>query len=111
MTTALISSVGGRFMPKVKLTAKVLIAIAVTLSFGFACLGGLSLYLSYASMLDLQRSNARMTAADIIHDLIELKMKGDFKAFNQYAEDVVKRGTALRIQLYNAEGKQYSGAD
>ena len=98
-------------MPKVKLTAKVLIAIAVTLSFGFACLGGLSLYLSYASMLDLQRSNARMTAADIIHDLIELKMKGDFKAFNQYAEDVVKRGTALRIQLYNAEGKQYSGAD
>ena len=98
-------------MPKVRLTGKVLIAIAVTLSFGFAFLGGLSLYLSYNSMLDLQRSNARLAAADIVHDLIELKMKGDFKAFNQYADDVVKRGAALKIQIHNAEGKQYGGSE
>ena len=79
-------------MFKLRLTAKVLIAIAVTLSIGFACLGGLSLYLSYHSMLDLQRNAARQAAADVIHDLIELKMKGDFDAFNGYVAEVVKRG-------------------
>jgi len=98
-------------MFRARLTAKVLIAIAVTLSIGFACLGVLSLYLSYNSMLDLQRNSARQAASTIIHDLIELKMKGDFKAFNQYVDDVVKRGGALKIQLYNAEGKQYGGSE
>ena len=48
-------------------------------------------------MLDLQKSNARVAAADVIHDLIELKMKGDFKAFNQYAEDVVKGDTTSSV--------------
>ena len=98
-------------MFRARLTAKVLIAIAVTLSIGFACLGVLSLYLSYNSMLDLQRNSARQAASNVIHDLIELKMKGDFKAFNSYVEDVVKRGGALKIQLYNTEGKQYGGSE
>jgi len=98
-------------MFRTRLTAKVLIAIAVTLSVGFACLGILSLYLSYSSMIDLQRSSARQAASNVIHDLIELKMKGDFKVFNQYADDVVKRGGALKIQLYNADGKQYGGSE
>lgn len=98
-------------MFKTRLTAKVLIAIAFTLSIGFACLGVLSLYLSYNSMLDLQRNNARQAASTIIHDLIELKMKGDFQAFNQYVANVIKRGGALKIQLYNAEGKQYGGSE
>jgi len=98
-------------MFRARLTAKVLIAIAVTLSIGFACLGALSLYLSYNSMLDLQRNSARQAASNVIHDLIELKMKGDFQAFNSYVNDVVKRGGALKIQLYNAEGKQYGGSE
>lgn len=98
-------------MIRAKLTAKVLIAIAATLSIGFACLGILSLYLSYTSMLDLQRSNARQEAAGIIHDLIELKMKGDFTAFNTYVDGIIKRGGALKIQLFNSEGKQYGGSD
>ncbi len=98
-------------MFRARLTAKVLIAIAVTLSVGFACLGGLSLYLSYTSMLDLQRSNARQAAASVIHDLIELKMKGDFKAFNQYVDEVIKRDGALKIQLFNPDGKQYGGSE
>ena len=78
-------------MPKVRLTAKVLIAIAVTLSIGFACLGVLSLYLSYTSMLDLQRTAARQAASNVMHDLIELKMKGDFQAFNKYVDDQFNR--------------------
>jgi methyl-accepting chemotaxis protein len=94
-----------------RLTAKVLIAIAVTLSVGFACLGILSLYLSYTSMLDLQRSSARQAATNVIHDLIELKMKGDFKVFNQYVDDVIKSGGALKIQLFNRDGKQYGGSE
>ena len=98
-------------MFNVRLTAKVLIAIAVTLSIGFACLGGLSLYLSYHSMLDLQRNAARQAAADVIHDLIELKMKGDFDAFNGYVAEVVKRGGALKIQLFHADGKPYGGGE
>ncbi|MGB4599648.1 MAG: methyl-accepting chemotaxis protein [Trichlorobacter sp.] len=98
-------------MPNVRLTAKVLIAIAVTLSLGFACLGGLSLYLSYQSMLDLQRSATRQAAAAVVHDLIELKMKGDFQAFNQYVDEVVKRGGALKIQLFHPDGKPYGGGD
>lgn len=96
-------------MLKTRLTAKVLIAISTTLSIGFACLGILSLYLSYNSMLDLQRSSARQSTASIVHDLIELKMKGDFQAFNQYVDEVTKRGGALKIQLYTSEGKQYGG--
>ncbi len=96
-------------MFRTRLTAKVLLAIALTLSVGFGCLGVLSLYLSYTSMLDLQRNNARQAAAGIIHDLIELKMKGDFEAFNQYVDGVVKRGGALKIQLYSSDGKQYGG--
>ena len=98
-------------MFRTRLTAKVLIAIAVTLSVGFACLGALSLYLSYTSMLDLQRSNARLAAADVVHDLIELKMKGDFKAFNQYADEAIKRGAALKIQMFYPDGRQYAGGD
>jgi methyl-accepting chemotaxis protein len=98
-------------MFRTRLTAKVLIAIAVTLSIGFACLGVLSLYLSYTSMLDLQRNNARQAAAGVIHDLIELKMKGDFNAFNQYVDGVIKRGGALKIQLFNSDGKQYGGGE
>ncbi len=98
-------------MFRARLTAKVLIAIAVTLSVGFACLGVLSLYLSYTSMLDLQRNNARQAAANVIHDLIELKMKGDFQAFNQYVDEVVKRGGALKIQLFHPDGKQYNGTE
>ncbi|MCE1226445.1 MAG: methyl-accepting chemotaxis protein [Geobacteraceae bacterium] len=98
-------------MPKVRLTAKVLIAIALTLSIGFACLGVLSLYLSYTSMLDLQRAAARQSAANVIHDLIELKMKGDFQAFNKYVDEAVKSGSALKIQLFHADGKQYNGSE
>ncbi len=98
-------------MFRTRLTAKVLVAIAVTLSICFACLGVLSLYLSYNSMLDLQRSNAKQAASNVIHDLIELKMKGDFNAFNQYVDGVIKRGGALKIQLYNSEGRQYAGAE
>ena len=98
-------------MFNVRLTAKVLIAISVTLSIGFACLGGLSLYLSYTSMMDLQRNAARLAAADVIHDLIELKMKGDFQAFNQYVDEVVKRGGALKIQIFDADGKVYGGTE
>jgi methyl-accepting chemotaxis protein len=98
-------------MFKTRLTAKVLIAIAVTLSIGFACLGVLSLYLSYNSMMDLQRNAARQAASSVIHDLIELKMKGDFQAFNSYVEQAVKNGQALKIQLYNPEGKQYGGSE
>ncbi len=96
---------------KVRLTAKVLIAIAVTLSVGFACLGGLSLYLSYSSMLDLQRAAARQSAASIVHDLIELKMKGDFQAFNSYVDQAVKNGQALKVQLFHPDGKQYEGSE
>lgn len=98
-------------MFNVRLTAKVLIAIAVTLSIGFACLGGLSLYLSYNSMLDLQRVATRQAAADVVHDLIELKMKGDFQAFNSYVDEVVKRGGALKIQLFHPDGKPYGGGE
>jgi len=98
-------------MPKVRLTAKVLIAIALTLSIGFACLGVLSLYLSYTSMLDLQRAAARQAASSVIHDLIELKMKGDFQAFNKYVDEAVKSGSALKIQLFHPDGKQYNGAE
>ena len=82
-------------MFRTRLTAKVLIVIALTLSVGFACLGILSLYLSYNAMLDLQRSSARQAAATIIHDLIELKMKGDFNVFNKYVDEAVQRGGAL----------------
>ncbi len=98
-------------MFRTRLTAKVLIAIAVTLSVGFACLGLLSLYLSYTSMLDLQRSNARVAATEVIHDLIELKMKGDFQAFNQYVGEAVKRGAALKIQMFYSDGREYAGSD
>ena len=98
-------------MFKVSLTAKVLIAIAVTLSIGFACLGVLSLYLSYTSMLDLQRHSARQAAANVMHDLIELKMKGDFSVFNKYVDETVKNGGALKIQLFHADGKQYNGSE
>jgi methyl-accepting chemotaxis protein len=98
-------------MFNVRLTAKVLIAIAVTLSIGFACLGGLSLYLSYNSMLDLQRTATRQAAAAVVHDLIELKMQGDFEAFNGYVAEVVKRGGALKIQLFHADGKPYGGGE
>jgi len=98
-------------MPKFRLTAKVLIAIAVTLSIGFACLGVLSLYLSYNSMLDLQRHSARQSAANVIHDLIELKMKGDFAAFNKYVDETVKNGGVLKIQLFHPDGKQYNGGE
>lgn len=98
-------------MPKVRLTAKVLIAIAVTLSIGFACLGVLSLYLSYTSMLDLQRTAARQAASNVMHDLIELKMKGDFQVFNKYVDEAVKNGNALKIQLFHADGKQYNGGE
>lgn len=61
-------------MIRTSLTAKVLIAIAVTLTVCFACLGILSLYLSYNSMLDLQRTSARQSAASVIQELTELKM-------------------------------------
>lgn len=98
-------------MFRARLTAKVLIAIALTLSIGFACLGVLSLYLSYNSMLDLQRSAARQAATNVIHDLIELKMKGDFQAFNKYVDEAVKDGAALKIQLFDSQGKQYGGSD
>ena len=98
-------------MFRTRLTAKVLIVIALTLSVGFACLGILSLYLSYNAMLDLQRNSARQAAATIIHDLIELKMKGDFNVFNKYVDEAVQRGGALKIQLYNADGKQYGGSE
>jgi len=98
-------------MIRTSLTAKVLIAIAVTLTVCFACLGILSLYLSYNSMLDLQRTSARQSAASVIQELTELKMRGDFDVFNKYVEDVIKRGGALKIQLFKYDGKEYGGQD
>jgi len=98
-------------MIRTSLTAKVLIAIAVTLTVCFACLGILSLYLSYNSMLDLQRTSARQSAASVIQELTELKMRGDFDVFNKYVEDVIKRGGALKIQLFKSDGKEYGGQD
>lgn len=98
-------------MIRTRLTAKVLIAIAVTLTVCFACLGILSLYLSYTSMIDLQRTSARQAAASVIHELVELKMRGDFEAFNKYVDSVVKQGGVLKIQLFKADGKEYGGSD
>jgi methyl-accepting chemotaxis protein len=62
-------------------------------------------------MLDLQRTATRQAAAAVVHDLIELKMKGDFEAFNGYVDEVVKRGGALKIQLFHADGKPYGGGE
>ena len=98
-------------MSSLGLTSKVLIAISATLFLGFTCLGLLSLYLSYTSMLELQRNGTRHTSAMVIHELTELKMKGDFKAFDQYVANAVKRGAALNIQLFDKGGKQYGGTE
>lgn len=93
------------------LTTKVLFIIAATLFVGFTILGISSLYLSYNSILDLERKNTRQKAENIIHELIQLKVKGDFKAFEQYAADLVKRGGAQKIQLFKSDGKQYNGSE
>ena len=98
-------------MIRTSLTAKVLIAIAVTLTICFVCLGIVSLYLSYNSMLDLQRTSARQSADSVIQELTELMMRGDLEVFNKYVEDVVKRGAALKIQLFKSDGKEYGGQD
>ncbi len=94
-------------MFRVRLTAKVLIAIAVTLSIGFACLGVLSLYLSYNAILDLQKSNTRLAANSVIHDVVELMMKGDLAAYDSYVANLVKQGGAVQVQLCNADGQDY----
>ncbi len=94
-------------MLNVRLTAKVLIAIAVTLSIGFACLGVLSLYLSYNALLDLQKSNTRLAANSMIHDVVELMMKGDLAAYDSYVANLVKQGGAVKVQLCNADGQDY----
>lgn len=93
------------------LTAKVVLAISITLTIGFLCLGVLSLYLSYNSMLDLQRNSAREQAATLVEDLIKLKLSGDFDAFNSYVDQVVSRGGALKIQLFKSDGVEYNGSD
>lgn len=98
-------------MIRTRLTAKVLAAIALTLTVGFACLGVLSLYLSYNSMMELQRNSARQAAAMIIHDLVELKMRGDFEEFKKYVDEVIKRGGALKIQIFRSDGAEYGGND
>ncbi len=98
-------------MIRTRLTAKVLIAIAVTLTICFACLGVLSLYLSYTSMIDLQRTSARQAAASVIHELTELKMRGDFEVFNKYVDSVVKQGGVLKIQMFKSDGNEYGGQD
>lgn len=98
-------------MFRTHLTAKVLLIIASTLLVGFTCLGLLSLYFSYNSLLDLQRTNTREAAANIIHDVEELMMKGDLAAYDSYVEAVKKRGAAVNIQLYNAEGKEFKSKE
>jgi len=98
-------------MKNMKLATKVVIAIAVTLTLGFGCLGVLSLYLSWQAMLDLQKSAGRAAAKGMIHDLVELKLKGDFGQFNAFVDERVKQGGALRIGLYTVEGKRYGSGE
>ncbi|GAB4293390.1 MAG: methyl-accepting chemotaxis protein [Desulfuromonadia bacterium] len=98
-------------MKKNSLATKVVVAISLTLTLGFGCLGGLSLYLSWQAMLDLQKSAGRAAAKGMIHDLVELKMKGDFSQFTAFVNERVKQGGALRIGLYTTDGKQYGGGE
>jgi methyl-accepting chemotaxis protein len=88
------------------LIRKVLAIIGLTLFFGFAGMGLLTIYLQYNSTIDLQKKVAQQLTDTIAHDILTLMMRGDLKEYDAYTGDIKKRGTVLDIKLFDAGGKE-----
>ncbi len=93
-------------MLKTSLTRKIIMIIGLTLFTGFTGLGVLSLYLEYASMIELQKKNARQLALTLAHDITNQMMKGDMKELDRYVEELKSRVGIPAIRLFNADGKE-----
>ncbi|QEM67020.1 hypothetical protein FO488_01830 [Geobacter sp. FeAm09] len=91
------------------LIRKVLAIIGLTLCFGFAGMGLLTIYLQYNATIDLQKKAAQQLTDTIAHDILALMMRGDLKEYDAYAGDIRKRGTVLDIKLFDADGKERGG--
>ncbi len=93
-------------MFKSKLIRKVLAIIGLTLCVGFAGMGLLTIYLQYNSTLRLQNKVAKQLTAIIAQDILSIMMRGDFKEYNSYVDDIKRKEIALDVRLFNSEGRE-----
>jgi methyl-accepting chemotaxis protein len=92
-----------------KLTGKVLIILAITLTCGFASLGVIAIWLQSDSTMKLELKNARDISSLIIGNIDEYMMKGDNKEVDKFINQVRRNPFILNLQVFNADGKE-SGA-
>jgi methyl-accepting chemotaxis protein len=96
-------------MFKKKLTGKVLIILAVSLTCGFATMGVIAIGLQSTSTMNLELKNVRDMASLIIGDIDEYMMKGDTTEVDRYIKQVRKNPFILDLKVFDAKGKE-SGA-
>ncbi len=89
-----------------KLTGKVLVILAVTLTCGFASLGVIAIWLQSDSTMKLELKNARDIASLIIGDIDEYMMKGDNKEVTRYINKVRENPFIVNLKVFDAKGNE-----
>ena len=90
-----------------KLTHRVLAIIGVTLTFSFAIMGLLCLYLTYESTMDLQEKNTRQLVIAVRHDILNQMAKGQMKDFGNYVSDLKAKSGIVAIRLFDAKAREW----
>ncbi len=94
-----------------KLTSKVLLILAASLTLGLVALGGIAIWLQSSSVMKLALEESRNMAALIIADIDEYMMKGDDKEVEKYISQVKKNPFILNLKVYNAAAKESNKDD
>lgn len=94
-----------------KLTGKVLLILASTLTCGLVALGGIAICLQADSSIKLALKNSRSFASLIIDDIDAYMMKGDNAEIDKYTTQLRKNPLVLGLKVYDQAGKASKSGD
>jgi methyl-accepting chemotaxis protein len=94
-----------------KLTGKVLLILALTLTCGLVSLGGIAICLQADSSMKLALKNSRNFASLIIDDIDAYMMKGDTNEVDKYINQLRRNPLVLDLKVYNQSGKDSKSVD
>jgi methyl-accepting chemotaxis protein len=93
-------------MLKDKLIYKVLGIIAVTMFFGFAALGILTIWIQYRATMELQIRNSRNLSFVIAKSFTDSMMSGEAKEIGAYIRELKGKQFVRDLKVFNIDGKE-----
>ncbi|HEX9023811.1 MAG TPA: methyl-accepting chemotaxis protein [Geobacteraceae bacterium] len=94
-----------------RLTGKVLLILAITLTSGLVSLGGIAVWLQGSSTMNLAHKNSRNIASLIIEDIDEYMMKGSNAEVDKYIAQLRKNPFVLDAKVFNETGRESNAGE